>query len=222
VAVAVAGSSSSAAGAAGRLAVRRWREVAGGPGASKRTLLGLVREAGNPYCDWFFGGEKQARTALARWLERPSSELSGDRVTVLAHGTRMAGIFVALSGVELEVCRKADTLAALVEAGEERPAFLKRISAARRLFLPVRDDSFYLSRIAVVPRLRCRGIGGRVMVEFLRHGRSEGFRRFDLDVAADNEAAIRLYKSFGFRVEATRRSVGMRYIRMVLLDDWPY
>jgi ribosomal protein S18 acetylase RimI-like enzyme len=217
----VADSIARAAGAARPLAVRRWPEIAGAPGA-RRTVLALVREAGNPYCDWFFGGERQARNALARWLERPSSELSGERVRVLARADRVAGIFVALSGAELEVCRKADTLAALVEAGEERPAMIQRIAAARRLFLPVHEDSLYLSRIAVAPRLRGRGTGRALMVEFLRAGWSEGFRRFDLDVAADNERAIRLYESFGFRVEARRRAAGMRYLRMALLDDWPY
>jgi ribosomal protein S18 acetylase RimI-like enzyme len=217
----VANAIARTAGAAGPLAVRRWRDVAGAAGA-RRTVLALVREAGNPYCDWFYGGEKPARAALARSLERPSSELFGERVTVLAGASRVAGIFVALSGAELEVCRKADTLAALVEAGEERPAFRKRIAAVRRLFLPVHEESWYLSRIAVAPRRRGRGIGRALLAECLRRGRSRGFRRFELDVAAGNEPAIRLYESFGFRVEATRRAAGMRYQRMVLLDDWPY
>jgi ribosomal protein S18 acetylase RimI-like enzyme len=220
VRVAISDSVADRAGGARLLAVRPWSEVAGSPGASTE-LLKLVHEAGNPYGDWFFGGEAHALPAVGRWLERASSELHSGRISVLARGGRVAGMFLAVGGAELQICRKADTVAALVEAGEERPAFLSRMAAAARLFLPVPKDSLYLSRIAVAPRLRGQGLGRVLMTEFLRAGWRAGIGRFDLDVAADNEPAIRLYRSFGFRVEARRSAAGMRYLRMVLLEDWP-
>jgi ribosomal protein S18 acetylase RimI-like enzyme len=185
-------------------------------------VVGLLREAGNPYCDWFFGGAEHAECALGAWLERSSSELFGGHVSVFRERGRVEGIVVAVPGSELDVYRTADTLATLAEARERRAVFRERLEVGRRLFLPVPSDSLYLSRLAVVSRARGRGLGRALLAEFLRAGRSGGFRRFDLDVAVGNTAAIRLYESFGFRVEAARAGGGMRYQRMVLTDEWPH
>lgn len=204
----------------GGFAFRRLTDIGGAPGTTA-AVVALVRDAGNPYCDWFFGGERRARRALARWLGRHSSELASERVTLLADGDQVAGLFVAVGGAELGPCRRTDTVAALVEAGEERQALAERIAAAGRLFLPVPDDSLYLSRVAVVPRFRGRGLGRALVAEFLRAGAAAEFPRFDLDVSAENERAIRLYESFGFRVEAARHGAGMQYLRMARIDGWP-
>jgi ribosomal protein S18 acetylase RimI-like enzyme len=56
------------------------------------------------------------------------------------------------------------------------------------------------------------------VARFLHDGAAQDVQRFDLDVSASNEAAIRLYESFGFRVEAARTRAGMRYHRMVLRE----
>jgi len=176
----------------------------------------LIHEAGNPYFDWFFGGPEAARAAVVRWIERPSSELAASRVTLLFAGGRAAGVFVALGGAELAVCRKADALAALAEAGKLRSALVARMAIARELFVPVVPEDFYLSKIGIVAELRRRGLGRALMAEYLAAGLDAGFERFCLDVSADNEHAIWLYRSFGFRVEARTDAAGMSYLRMGL------
>jgi ribosomal protein S18 acetylase RimI-like enzyme len=180
--------------------------------------VSLLRDAGNPYCDWFFGGAVPARTALARSLGRPSSELAADRVTILLGFAGVAGLYVAAGGAELASCRRADTLAAMLDAGERRAALARRVDEARELFVPVPDDDFHISRIAVAPGLRGRGFGRLLLAECLEAGRSGGFTRFSLDVSAGNASALRLYRAAGFEVEAAGSAAGMRYLRMALLD----
>jgi ribosomal protein S18 acetylase RimI-like enzyme len=181
-------------------------------------VLSLVHEAGNPYFDWFFGDGDEAHAALARWMERPSSEVASERVTVVLAGGRPAGMFVGLGGAEVERCRKADLLAATREAAgrpEARAELLTRLEASRGLFAPVDAAQFYLSKMGVVRSMRGEGLG-RVLTEaYVTAGRAQGFRSFRLDVSADNEVAVALYRSAGFEIGSAAERAGMTYLAMV-------
>jgi ribosomal protein S18 acetylase RimI-like enzyme len=181
--------------------------------------VALLRDAGNPYCDWFFAGPERARAALARSLERPLSEFAADRVRLLLDRDSLVGLSAVLGGDELARCRRADTVAAIVEAGGGRDALARRIAETRGLFVAVAEDDLYISRLAVVPDLRRRGLGRVLLEDCLAAGRAAGFTRFSLDVDASNEAALRLYRSFGFGVRDARAAAGMRYLRMRLVED---
>jgi ribosomal protein S18 acetylase RimI-like enzyme len=58
--------------------------------------------------------------------------------------------------------------------------------------------------MGVVAEHRHRGLGRRLLVETL--ARARGLRRIELNVRADNTAAIALYRSCGFEIEGTCRS----------------
>jgi ribosomal protein S18 acetylase RimI-like enzyme len=178
----------------------------------------LIHQAANPYYDWFFGGREPARAAIERGLRSPASELSAARVTVLVEEEDvLAGLFVALGGADLAVARKSDALAALASAPEAgRRDLIARMGEARELFDPVGAGEYYLSKIAVSERLRGRGVGRRLLTAYLDAGRRAGFRRFRLDVAADNTAAIALYRATGFAIRSNRERAGMRYAALVL------
>nr|WP_176057886.1 GNAT family N-acetyltransferase [Paraburkholderia sp. BCC1876] len=63
-----------------------------------------------------------------------------------------------------------------------------------------------------------RGIGRRLMVELLDLADNWlGLRRLELNVFADNRAALALYHKFGFEIEARQRGVVLR--RGVLIDS---
>ena len=181
-------------------------------------LVPLVREAGNPYYDWFFGGEAAALPALRACMLRPSSEISIRRVTLFALGDRVVGGLIALPGREVEGCRAADAVAALGQAGPtERAEILARMRATRGLFPPVPEDAFYGSKFWIVPPLRGHGLAGRLAKEFFAIGEEMGFRRFRGDVWAGNRSAVRLYEAYGFRTvaETTRPGAGMTYLTMI-------
>jgi ribosomal protein S18 acetylase RimI-like enzyme len=185
-------------------------------------ILPWVVQAGDPYYSWFFRGIGLAGRpdpVLANWMRRRSSEVSVDRAVLLVTGERAVGGFIALGGQDLEVCRRADTLAALQAAGREgRSLVAERIQQGRELFAPVAKDEFYLSKLWVASAFRRAGHGGRLLREYVRTGMAQGFRRFRLDVWAQNRPAVELYRTAGFEVlrESSDRRAGMTYLHMAL------
>jgi ribosomal protein S18 acetylase RimI-like enzyme len=181
------------------------------------TVVSLIEEAGEPYSTWFFGGRAQARANLAKWLLRPSSEVSATRVELVDENPgSLAGLFIGVPGPELESCRKSDLLVAVASAhgAEARNTLAERIRQTSDLFLEVEADEYYLSKMAVVRERRGRGLGRLILDAFRAKGETRGYTRFSLDVAAENTPAVKLYASAGFREQAARERAGMRYLRM--------
>ena len=63
-----------------------------------------------------------------------------------------------------------------------------------------------ITNVAVDPACRRQRVGTELMNKLLETGRSMGIEAFTLEVRAYNQAAIRLYESFGFLLEGTRRN----------------
>jgi ribosomal protein S18 acetylase RimI-like enzyme len=119
----------------------------------------------------------------------------------------------------LRACRRADTLAVLQEAGRDGWGRLaERIGQSKELFGPVAEDEFYLSKLWVARGSRRAGHGVRILREYLRTGVDAGFRRFRLDVWAQNRPAIELYLGSGFAVlrESSSDRAGMTYLSLGL------
>lgn len=63
--------------------------------------------------------------------------------------------------------------------------------------------------ISVLREAWGRGVGTMLMDAAVQTAQAAGFRQLELEVAADNERALRLYRRFGFE-EYGRRPAGMR------------
>ncbi len=180
-------------------------------------ILPWVHEAGNPYFDFLFGGNAAAVSVLDRWMRRKSSEVSIARAALLHGQDEPVAGFIALSGSELNACRRVD-MAALTMAGSrrQREEVLERLELVRDLFPLVKEDEFYLSKFWVDGRHRGAGHARELMNSYLAAGRTQGFTRFRLDVCADNERAVRVYRSFGFKEfrETVVLEAGLRYLAM--------
>lgn len=61
--------------------------------------------------------------------------------------------------------------------------------------------------IGMVPEVRGRGLGRRLMTEAVRIAREKGLERVELEVFASNARAIALYESVGFVHEGRKRRV---------------
>lgn len=59
-------------------------------------------------------------------------------------------------------------------------------------------DAFHLMNLAVVPEARRRGVARAFMEEFIEEARRERAADAWLEVAVTNEAAIALYREYGF------------------------
>ena len=60
--------------------------------------------------------------------------------------------------------------------------------------------------LGVAPAARRQGIARRLLGDLIARARAAGVRRLALEAAADNEAALALYRSLGFQRQGTRRA----------------
>jgi [ribosomal protein S18]-alanine N-acetyltransferase len=94
-------------------------------------------------------------------------------------------------------------------------AEFESLLASPMVFLLTESDGFLLARVvadeaelltlAVAPQARRKGIGRRLVGQFLAAAGSRGAARAFLEVSAENPAARMLYRGMGF-VEAGRRA----------------
>lgn len=59
-------------------------------------------------------------------------------------------------------------------------------------------DEGHITNVAVHPSLRCRGLAEKLISEILACSDVIGMRKYTLEVRISNEAAVRVYKKFGF------------------------
>lgn len=151
-----------------------------------------------------FGNPAAALLRLESWVGSSNSELSTQKVTLAMADQLPVGLFVALPGAEVPDRRRKD-IVGLIKACKppERAALKSFLSAFSAASAPVAEREFYLRALAVDAAYRGFGIGRTLMEKFLAEGEAKGFSRFRVDVAADNGAALALYRSFGFRTTHT-------------------
>ena len=63
-----------------------------------------------------------------------------------------------------------------------------------------------VTNVAVDRSFRRRGVAKLLLAEVLREGKKQGIEAFTLEVRAGNEAAIRLYETFGFQKDGSRKN----------------
>jgi ribosomal-protein-alanine N-acetyltransferase len=66
-------------------------------------------------------------------------------------------------------------------------------------------DELHVATIATHPEFRRQGIGKTLLTHALKSAREEGVVRSFLEVRASNQAAIEMYKSFGFIEDGRRK-----------------
>jgi ribosomal-protein-alanine N-acetyltransferase len=90
-------------------------------------------------------------------------------------------------------------------AGLRMPSFFERLERRTRALvgLPVDLDERrgHIMNLAVDPRHRGRGIGQALLREGLDYLRVLGAETVELEVRVGNEAAIKLYEKYGFRIK---------------------
>lgn len=64
----------------------------------------------------------------------------------------------------------------------------------------------HINNVAVDPGYRKRGIGTEIIKKLMDDARKEGIKEFTLEVRPSNEAAIALYRKFGFDSEGRRKA----------------
>jgi ribosomal protein S18 acetylase RimI-like enzyme len=173
--------------------------------------LPWIMEAGNPYYNALFGDAGATLSYLQKWVCRASSEVSILRVEFLVSDStsdsEFAGGFIALSGGDLRKARRADGVALLTSiAAQDRAALAQRLNNLSDLMAPVGDDEYYLSKVGLAQQFRGKGLARKLVGRYIEEGARLGYSRYRLDVSADNEAAVRCYRSAGFEIARSGQS----------------
>lgn len=66
------------------------------------------------------------------------------------------------------------------------------------------DGHYHVSGLAIMPQFQNRGVGREALISVLKE--CGDAKRIDLVVHPDNESAVKLYKSLGFRVESQKEN----------------
>lgn len=100
-----------------------------------------------------------------------------------------------------------DSVGLLAEAGDEVVGYLVGYVGGGSSLRPVRVaelESMYVSE-----KYRGRGVGARLVGEFLRWSRKRGAERASVTAYAANERAVRFYERSGFRPKSLTLEVGI-------------
>ncbi len=127
------------------------------------------------------------------------------RATVAVVDNEVVGIYVCHSSSEDAAVSRGNLVNILRCYGLR--AGLRVLQRALRIgtvLPPPTPGSDYISQLGVSPSRRGQGIGTRLLQRQCERSRELGRRALELDVAAPNHGARRLYERLGFRVIAER------------------
>jgi ribosomal protein S18 acetylase RimI-like enzyme len=181
-------------------------------------IMHWIIDAEQPFAGWRYGSNEIVRVITEERIKRRTSEIWLGRVSLTMVNGDPFGGFVALTAAGLQRCFAADAMALLGrEPTERRPLQAIELREEFSSWPPVAQNTYYLSHLGINPEFRGRGLGRYIVASFLEQGRAESFKRFQLNVFAENEPAVRLYTSVGFVVEREFLAGGgqFRYFCMV-------
>jgi ribosomal protein S18 acetylase RimI-like enzyme len=134
---------------------------------------------------------------------------------------RAVGLLARFPGNEWPRLRVRTGLVMLRAAGLRHGASLiRRGRMEDRLMPQIPSDVLFVMSLAVLPKHRGQGIGARLLAHASREASDRRLRAVALDVAPENEAAIRFYVREGFgevarsEVPASARLPAIGFVRM--------
>ncbi len=147
-----------------------------------------------------FGCEERAIRILEEWVQRRTSEFSGERSVLPLADDNPVGVLIGVPGNELEQRRRADLISLIKgSTAQQREELTKNLKRLAELTAPVSESDYYFRTVVVDAKYRGLGIGKQLLQKGIADGRAVGFKHFRLDVQSDNEPALRLYKNLGFK-----------------------
>ena len=188
--------------------------------------LGLERAASRPYGEFVYGGEEVHAAVHEYLLASGAAEFAPPEGKLMVVDGTVVGMVAALSGAMLRQRRMQSAYhlsrSPFVTVDAD---LMRRIRLAGGTLLRPEDRDLYLSRIAIAPAARGRGLAAAMLDRLLREARAAGAPRCVLEVAPNNAAALALYGRLGF-VQVDARSVtdprtgrGLSYVHMLCTLD---
>jgi ribosomal protein S18 acetylase RimI-like enzyme len=180
------------------------------PAADLEAYLRLELLASAPYVRFVYTEPETATVLHRRLIEGECGEFAAPfGVLAVTSDGRPAGMFAGpLDAKQLGAARLKAANAMIKD-----PAFAgdaaqrQRATAARAALLGLTAGDAYLSRVAVAPELRGKGVGRAILRRFLDLAVERGAQRAVLEVAPEHARARELYVHEGFSSLGARTAV---------------
>jgi len=89
---------------------------------------------------------------------------------------------------------------------EVLPCLIEVASYLPYLLPPIPEDAYYIAHLSLLPEVRGRGLGTRLLMKAFDSAREQGYRQCQLDVASDNRS-VNLYRRMGMEVISETRVI---------------
>ncbi|WP_438432765.1 GNAT family N-acetyltransferase [Gorillibacterium sp. sgz500922] len=163
--------------------------------------LGLKKSFSEYVMDWSeeaeaAAGSAQARTELPAVSLRHCSEADRELVILLD----MRGFDMTREATEAYVDE------VLLNSPDDRiyAAFREDGEPAGKISIQMKAQAAHLFGFSVLPELRGQGLGRAILREAIRLARTQGCTSYRLEVECENDGALGLYRSCGFRETAVQ------------------
>lgn len=157
-------------------------------------------------------GDRRAALRVARAaFSAEGTGFAHDRALLAEVDGSVAGQIIRFSGAEWAGMRTRTGLVMVRAAGPRFGLRLIRQGRVEERVMPhVPRDSLYVISLAVAAKSRNQGIGSVLLRRVVEEAIGAGLRSVALDVAADNDGAIRFYEREGFVTITERRGPSRR------------
>jgi ribosomal protein S18 acetylase RimI-like enzyme len=154
---------------------------------------------------WFARDRELALDYFADQWPRAGGVFSHVHATAAREGGELLGIEHGID-VKTQRAQWAQTLPATKQSLSAQQ-FAQLLDAFRwmpYLIPPIPEDAYYVQHLAVVPELRGRGVGARLLEHAFEKATRAAYRSVHLDVVADSPA-VRFYRRMGMEVLSETR-----------------
>jgi len=83
-------------------------------------------------------------------------------------------------------------------------AIIKNLLKAYRVIGKVFPNEYYVSNVAIYPEFRGSGFGTKLMLHAEQTAKRRNLKYISLDVEKENEAAVNLYKTLGYKITSEK------------------
>lgn len=148
------------------------------------------------------GSEERAKKILSKLFAADGHRLSYEFSEMILLDGQVVGVIIAFPGKSIgKLNRRFAWLVMKQYRLRGKLALIKR--GFSDLFVKEADkDEFHLAHLAVKPRYRGKGVGGKALSYFDERAKQAGYTKVSLTVDIENKDASRLYERHGYQTRA--------------------
>ena len=174
----------------------------------------LIYETDRGLFELLFGKQKdKALRQIKSLIIQEENSFNYHNITIAMANTEIQGILVSYAGEQVDTKKESNEVwNTLGMTSALRLAIIDKIFLQPLLTTKLSAQDFYISNLCVHEAARGKGVGTALIHHAKKIAQKKGCSLVHLDVSDENKNAIRLYRTLGFTIDATR---SMRFFKKV-------